>query len=104
VSRLAAFFHRRARRVLAGAVVFFFVAAAVGSPVAGQLTRTSRDFQDLGSESAAARDRIEAATGSEPGYGVVALVRPGWAPAPLRRLHDRIGIGEGPAPPQGAPA
>jgi uncharacterized membrane protein YdfJ with MMPL/SSD domain len=77
VSRLAAFVHRRARRILAGAVVFFFVAAAVGGPVAGQLTRTSRDFQDPGSESAAARDRIEAATGSEPGYGVVALVRPG---------------------------
>jgi uncharacterized membrane protein YdfJ with MMPL/SSD domain len=77
VSRLAAFVHRRARRILAGTVVFFFVAAAVGGPVAGQLTRTSRDFQDPGSESAAARDRIEAATGSEPGYGVVALVRPG---------------------------
>ncbi|HEV8152775.1 MAG TPA: MMPL family transporter, partial [Solirubrobacteraceae bacterium] len=77
MSRLAAFVHRRARRILAGAVVFFFVAAAVGGPVAGQLTRTSRDFQDPGSESAAARDRIEAATGSEPGYGVVALVRPG---------------------------
>jgi hypothetical protein len=59
-----------------GAVVFFFVAAAVGGPVAGQLTRTSRDFQDPDSESAAARDRIEAATGSEPGYGVVALVGP----------------------------
>ena len=27
-----------------------------------------------------------------------------WAPAPLRRLHERIGIGEGPPPPQGAPA
>jgi uncharacterized membrane protein YdfJ with MMPL/SSD domain len=27
-----------------------------------------------------------------------------WAPAPLRRLHDRIGISEGPPPPQGAPA
>jgi uncharacterized membrane protein YdfJ with MMPL/SSD domain len=27
-----------------------------------------------------------------------------WAPAPLRRLHERIGISEGPPPPQGAPA
>jgi RND superfamily putative drug exporter len=74
---MAALVHRRARAILIAALGFFVVAAALGGPVAGQLARTARDFQDPGSESVAARERIEAATGSEPGYGVVALVRPG---------------------------
>ena len=89
MSRVAAFVHRRARAILVGAVGFFVVAAALGGPVAGQLTRTSRDFEDPGSESVAARDRIEAATGSEPGYGVVALVRPG---GDVRRDRAAAGV------------
>ena len=77
MSRVAAFVHRRARPILVAAVAFFLLAAVLGGPVAGQLARSGSDFEDPGSESVRARDRIERATGSEPGYGVVALIRPG---------------------------
>jgi RND superfamily putative drug exporter len=98
VSRLAAFVHRRARAVLVAAVAFFFFAAVVGAPVAGQLSREGADFEDPGSESVRAEDRFERATGSEPGFGVVALVRPGGdvrtdraAAALVRDAQDALG-------------
>ena len=82
MSRLAAFVHRRARAILIAAVAFFLVAAVLAAPVADQLSRQGSDFEDPGSESVRAEQRIERATGSEPGFGVVALVRP---PGDVRR-------------------
>lgn len=66
---------RHPRRWLLGAFLFVAVAAAVGGPVAGLLS-TSGDFDDRDSQSFAAREQIEAATGRQVSPAVVALVRP----------------------------
>jgi uncharacterized membrane protein YdfJ with MMPL/SSD domain len=77
VTGLARFVHARARRILVVAGLFFVVAAVLGGPVAGELSGEGSDFEDPASESVRAEDRIALATGSSPGFGVVALVRPG---------------------------
>jgi uncharacterized membrane protein YdfJ with MMPL/SSD domain len=77
VTGLARFVHARARRILVAAGVFFVVAAVFGGPVAGELGREDRDFEDPQAESVRAEDRAEAASGGVVGFGVVALVDPG---------------------------
>ena len=68
-SRLAA----RPRRTLIAVLLFVVLAGVVGGPVAGALD-SSGGFVAPGADSEAAVDRIEAATGVEPGPGLVLLV------------------------------
>ena len=103
MTRLAAFVNRRARRILIVAGLFFVVAGVVGGPVAGQLSAEDEDFQDPSAENILAEERLLAAGRGREEAGLVALVPAlmallgewnRWAPAPLRRLHSRIGLGE----------
>ncbi len=75
MSRLAGFLSRRPWRVLLVTIVVFLLAVVVGGPLTSNLSATG--FEDPGAEFVAARDQLEAATGSNPGPGVVALVEPG---------------------------
>jgi uncharacterized membrane protein YdfJ with MMPL/SSD domain len=68
-SRLAA----HPRRTLLAVLLFVVLAGAVGGPVAGAL-ESSGGFVAPGADSEVAVDRIEAATGVEPGPGIVLLV------------------------------
>ena len=83
--RLADLSARRPRRVLLGTLVFFFVAVAVGGPVAGLLS-TGDDFSDPDSESHRAEQRLLSAARVDPRPAVILLVRPGGdARAPAAR-------------------
>jgi RND superfamily putative drug exporter len=87
-SRLAA----RPRRTLLFVLLFVVVAGVLGGPVAGALS-SEGGFVAPGADSEVAKDRIEAATGTEPGAGIVLLVRPpthAWPAA--ARLADVPGI------------
>jgi len=64
---------RHPRRILVGALALFLVAVAVGGPLP-DLLGFGRAFDDPGSESARARDRVEEASGLAFAGGVVALV------------------------------
>ncbi len=75
MSRLAALLTRRPWRVISVAIAVFLVAVVVGGPLTSNLTATG--FEDPSAEFVAARDQLEAATGQNPGPGVVALVEPG---------------------------
>ena len=68
-SRLAA----HPRRTLIAVLLFVVLAGVVGGPVAGAL-ESSGGFVAPGADSEVAIDRIEAATGREPGAGIVLLV------------------------------
>jgi len=68
-SRIAA----RPRRTLIAVLLFAVLAGVVGGPVAGAL-ESSGGFVAPGADSEVAVDRIEAATGVEPGPGLVLLV------------------------------
>ena len=68
-SRLAA----HPRRTLIAVLLFVVLAGALGGPVAGAL-ESSGGFVAPGADSQVAVDRIEAATGTEPGPGIVLLV------------------------------
>jgi len=68
-SRLAA----HPRRTLIAVLLFVVLAGAVGGPVAGALD-SSGGFVAPGADSEVAVERIEAATGLEPGPGIVLLV------------------------------
>ena len=68
-SRLAA----HPRRTLIAVLLFVVLAGAIGGPVAGSL-ESSGGFVAPGADSEVAIDRIEAATGEEPGAGIVLLV------------------------------
>ena len=61
---LARFVHARARRILVAAGVFFVVAAVFGGPVAGELGREDRDFEDPQAESVRAEAGGAAGTGT----------------------------------------
>ncbi len=74
-SRLADATSRRPKRWLLAALAVVLLAAALGGPVAGLLKSTG-GFDDPGSQSIAARERIEQATGRQVAPGVIALVRP----------------------------
>jgi trehalose monomycolate/heme transporter len=68
-SRIAA----RPRRTLIAVLLFVVLAGVVGGPVAGAL-ESSGGFVAPGADSEVAVDRLEAATGVEPGPGLVLLV------------------------------
>src|SRR5688500_5789415 len=68
-SRLAA----HPRRTLIAVLLFVVLAGAVGGPVAGAL-ESSGGFVAPGADSEVAVERIEAASGTEPGAGIVLLV------------------------------
>src|SRR4051812_36809145 len=70
-SRLAA----RPRRTLLIVLLFVIIAGFLGGPVAGAL-KSDGGFVAPGADSQVATDRIEAATGTEAGAGIVLLVRP----------------------------
>jgi uncharacterized membrane protein YdfJ with MMPL/SSD domain len=65
----------RPRRTLLIVLVFVVVAGVLGGPVAGAL-ESGGGFVAPGADSQVATDRIEAATGTEAGAGIVVLVRP----------------------------
>ena len=75
LDRLAAFLHRRSRRVALAALLITAVCGAIGGPVAGLLS--GGGFADPHSPSAEASAQMARATGIDPEEGVVALVRPG---------------------------
>ena len=77
LARLADLIHRRRRSALIAAVLFIAVSGALGGPVFGLLSSNGRDFEDPGSESVAAREQLERASGANPDVGLVALVRTG---------------------------
>lgn len=60
--------------IVVGAVVFAIAAGYFGGPVAGLMTNDDADFEDPASESVAARERLEAASGISAGTDLVALV------------------------------
>jgi uncharacterized membrane protein YdfJ with MMPL/SSD domain len=68
---------RRTRRVLVLGGLLFLVGAAIGGPVAGELSAEDADFQDPASESVLGADRISAATGGRSALGLVALQQAG---------------------------
>ena len=74
IDRLAAFIHRRARRVLLATVVFVALAGGVGATVVGSLTNGGLD--DPGAPNVRAGADIVRGTGIEPSAGVVVVVRP----------------------------
>ena len=73
MSRLASLVTRRPWRVILVAVLFLGVAVVIGAPLTSNLT--AGGFEDSGSEFVKARDRLEAATGANPGPGLIALVQ-----------------------------
>jgi RND superfamily putative drug exporter len=73
-SRLAA----RPRRTLLAVLLFVVLAGVVGGPLAGAL-ESGGGFVAPGADSEVAIERIEAATGKEPGAGIVLLVEPSAA-------------------------
>ncbi len=82
MQRLAHLVTRRPRRVLGIGLLFVILAAVVGGPLPGVL-KAGDDFDDPGSQSAAARTAIEHATGTSAWPDVVALVpTPAGATAP----------------------
>nr|MBA2766708.1 MMPL family transporter [Solirubrobacterales bacterium] len=74
LARLAHHVTTRPRAMLVAAVAFLAVAGVLGGPVAGLLS-TGDDFQDPGSESVSATERLERASGAEPSPTILALVR-----------------------------
>ena len=76
---LAVMIARRARRILAIAVLFVAVAGIFGGPVVGLLDAED-DFDDPAAEAIRAHDTLLEASGAEPNADLVALVRLG-APA-----------------------
>lgn len=71
---LAGLVDRGRWRILVGAVVFAVAAGYFGGPVAGLMTNDDADFEDPASESVAARERLEEASGVSAGADLVALV------------------------------
>ncbi len=88
---LARFTETRRRLVLTLAVVFVFVAGALGGPVAGLLDTGRSDFDDPGAEAVQAERDVERATGASAAPDVIALVRGSTAGAE-RVLRSDPGI------------
>ncbi len=74
MSRLASLASRRPWRVIIVAVLFLGVAVVVGAPLTANLT--AGGFEDESAEFFQARERLEEATGANPGPGLIALVEP----------------------------
>ena len=75
MSRLANLVSRRPWRVVSIAVLFLLVAVIVGGPLTGNLS--SAGFEDPDAQFVQARERLEDASGADPGPGLIALVEPG---------------------------
>jgi uncharacterized membrane protein YdfJ with MMPL/SSD domain len=91
LTRLAHFIYARRRLALFVIVPCIVVAFAIGGPVISQLTSGARDFDDPGTDSVQARERLQDATGVSPSIGLIVLVRPG---APARGEQARAKVGE----------
>jgi uncharacterized membrane protein YdfJ with MMPL/SSD domain len=95
MAALARLIDRRRRLVLALTVAFVVVAGAVGGPVVGLLD-SDDDFEDPATQSIAAREAVERATGRSASPDLVALVRLGapvgsrQAQAKLRRVAEAL--------------
>jgi len=94
--RLADFAITHPRRLGLIAVLAFLAVAAVGGGVPGSFD-VPRDMADPGSESAHARDELQAATGQTPEPVIVALVdggpRSSRVAGVAKRLEDTPGVG-----------
>jgi RND superfamily putative drug exporter len=75
MSRVANLVSRRPWRVVSIAVLFLLVAVMVGGPLTGNLS--SAGFEDPDAQFVQARERLEQASGADPGPGLIALVEPG---------------------------
>jgi uncharacterized membrane protein YdfJ with MMPL/SSD domain len=75
MSRLATLVTRRPWRVVLVAVLFLAVSVVIGGPLTQNLT--AGGFEDPDTEFVQARERLEDATGANPGPGLIALVEPG---------------------------
>jgi uncharacterized membrane protein YdfJ with MMPL/SSD domain len=64
-------------RRLGGAILLVFLLVAFTGGAASRVLNARHDFADPGSQSAAARAKVERATGAEPAPGVLVLVRGG---------------------------
>ena len=83
--RLAALVTSRPKRTLLATLVFVLLAGVFGGPVAGQLAEDG-GFVDERSDSVRAEERIEAASGTAPGAGIVLLAdTPSGADSPAGR-------------------
>src|ERR1700678_2478919 len=74
MGRLTTLAVNRPRRVLVAAGVLFVIAAVIGLPVTGTLGSSSQDFQDPASQYERTNAAIQAATGQNPYYNVIALL------------------------------
>jgi uncharacterized membrane protein YdfJ with MMPL/SSD domain len=89
LDRLAAFIHRRRRRVLWGSLVIVLVAGFFGGPVFGLLD-SGDDFDDPQAEAPRAAADVARATGASASPDLVALVRlgaPADSPEAQRKLE-----------------
>ena len=99
LTHLARLASSRPRRVLAVTAACFLVAVAFGAPAPG-LLRGGHDFEDPGSEAALARERLEAATGTGAGPGLIALVE---LRAPIDSQPSRARVAQSPRPSRAIP-
>jgi len=83
LERLAAVHTLKPRRVALLALLLVPLLGALGGPAATVL-KARNDFEDPGSQAAAARAQIERATGAEPAAGVLALLDAGPATPAVR--------------------
>ncbi len=65
----------RSRRVLIAAGALFVIATVIGLPVTGMLGSSAQDFEDPASQYERTNAAIQAATGQNPYYNVVVLLR-----------------------------
>jgi uncharacterized membrane protein YdfJ with MMPL/SSD domain len=107
LSRLADIHARQPRRIALLGLLMLMLLAAVGEPAASVL-KARNDFEDPGSQAAAARTQIERATGAEPAAGVLALVQaPPSSPAvrsAARLLAADRGVASVAVPSPGSPS
>jgi uncharacterized membrane protein YdfJ with MMPL/SSD domain len=75
IERLVIVALERRRRVLVVAGVLFVVAAALGTPVAGMLGSTAKDFESPASQYERTNAAVTAATGQNAFYNVAVLLR-----------------------------
>src|SRR3954454_3832763 len=83
----------RPRIALLAVLVFVIVAGVLGGPVAGRLS-SGGGFVAPGADSEVAVERISAATGRDPGAGVVLLTTPAARDAAAARLREIPGVAD----------
>src|SRR5436190_14458966 len=83
----------RPRIALLAVLVFVIVAGVLGGPVAGRLS-SGGGFVAPGADSEVAVERISAATGRDPGAGVVLLTTPAARDAAAARLREISGVAD----------